>query len=138
MVLSILWHSLALFFAAIVVAGAANGISLLGGLTLVNAIAPAGRRAQTLTAFFLTGYLSVAVLFPILGWAADRYGLERALFGFAATFIAATIVAFVDLTRWRSALGAQVNVEQLGAVDDLSPEHLHRLLSLPDRERVGG
>jgi len=137
MVLSLLAHSLILFFAAIVIAGAANGISLLGGLTLVNAIAPAGRRAQTLTAFFLTGYGSVAILFPVLGWAADRYGLERALFGFAATFIAGAVVAFVDLTWWRSALRAQVDVEQLGPVDDLTPQHLHRLLSLADGEKMG-
>lgn len=133
---SLATHSLILFFAATVIAGAANGISLLGGLTLVNAIAPAGRRAQTLTAFFLSGYLAVAILFPLLGWAVDRYGLLRALVGFALTFSAAALVTFVDLTRWRLSLRAQMNVQQLGSVDDLAPEHLHRLLSLTDAERV--
>jgi MFS family permease len=136
MATSLLVHSLPLFLAATVIAGAANGVSLLGGLTLVNAIAPAGRRAETLSAFFLSGYLSVGLLFPVLGWVVDAYGMQRAMVGFAALFSLSALITFIDLTWWRLSLRKKMRVEQLRPVGNLAPEYLHRLLSFTDPERV--
>jgi hypothetical protein len=100
-VFAALFHSLALFFVAIVVSGAAQGIALLGGLALVNAIAPPGQRGGVLSAFFLAGYLPVTVVVPLLGWAADAGGLFGALTAFAACVVVASVATSVDLWRWK-------------------------------------
>lgn len=94
-------HSLPLFFAAVVLAGAAQGIALLGGLALVNAITPAAHRGGVLSAFFLCGYLPVTLLVPVIGWVADAAGLYRALLYFALLIAAAAAVALIDLAGWK-------------------------------------
>jgi MFS family permease len=94
-------HSLPLFFVAVLLAGAAQGIALLGGLALVNAIAPGAQRGSVLSAFFLCGYLPVTLLVPVIGWVADAAGLYRALLYFALLIAAAAAVALVDLATWK-------------------------------------
>jgi MFS family permease len=95
-------HSLPLFFLAVVLAGAAQGIALLGGLELVNAIAPEAHRAGVLSAFFLCGYLLVAFLVPVIGWVADSAGLYRALLYFALLIAVAAAAALIDLMAWKA------------------------------------
>jgi MFS family permease len=93
-------HGLALYFIGAVCCGAANGISMLAGLTIVNAVAPSERRAGTISAYFLAAYSSVALSFPVIGWAADRFGLDRMLYGYAAVFGLVALLALVEvLTR---------------------------------------
>ena len=94
-------HSLPLFFLAIALTGAAQGIALLGGLALINVIAPPDQRGGVLGAFFFSGYLGVTICVPLLGWAADVYGLNAAACGFAAVLAIAAAIAFADLTRSR-------------------------------------
>jgi MFS family permease len=96
-----LLHSLPLFFAAVLLAGAAQGIALLGGLALVNAITPDAHRGGVLSAFFLCGYLPVALLVPAIGWVADAAGLYRALLYFALLIAAAAAAALIDLATWK-------------------------------------
>jgi MFS family permease len=98
-----LLHSLPIFFLAITIAGASQGIALLGGLALLNAIAPAGERGSVLSAFFLCGYVGVTVCAPLLGWVADAAGLNVAAISFATLIVVSGTIAYIDLTRWRPA-----------------------------------
>jgi MFS family permease len=106
-------HSLPLFFVAVVSAGAAQGIALLGGLALINAIAPEAHRGGVLSAFFLCGYLPVALLVPVIGWVADSLGLYRALLYFALLIAGAAAAVLIDLSTWK-APAASVQQEAVG------------------------
>lgn len=96
-----LTHSLALYFAAITITGASQGIALLGGLELVSRVAPPAQRAGVIAAFFFCAYLGVTVCVPLLGWVVDAAGLDVAAIAFAAAIAIAAAVAFADLSRWR-------------------------------------
>jgi MFS family permease len=94
-------HSLPLFFVAVMLTGASQGIALLGGLAVINAVARAHQRGGVLGAFFFCGYLGVTVCAPLLGWIADARGLSMAATAFAAVLATAAAFAFADLTRWK-------------------------------------
>jgi len=79
LVLSALRHDLALFFVAAVAAGTGYSLQFLGGLTLVNAHAPAENRAGAISAAYLVGYLLMGAIAVSLGMAATAWGLARAL-----------------------------------------------------------
>lgn len=72
-------HSLPLFFAASVLTGAGYSFNFLGGLTLVNAHAPATRRAGMLSSVFVVAYLVQGAAALLLGAVATRSGLTVAL-----------------------------------------------------------
>jgi MFS family permease len=94
-------HSLPLFFIAVALTGAAQGISLLGGLAVINSIAPPDQRGGVLGAFFFCGYLAVTISAPLLGWVADAHGLNVAACAFAVVMATGAALAFADLTRWK-------------------------------------
>ena len=85
-------RSLPQFLGATALAGAGYSLSFLGGLTLINAHAPAHHRAGTLSAIYLIGYLMMGVIALSLGIAATHRGLAVAL-GFGAPAIGALAVA---------------------------------------------
>lgn len=99
-------HSLPLYFIAIILTGASQGIALLGGLALVNLVAPHERRAGVIAAFFFCAYVGVTVCVPLLGWVADAFGLNVAAVAFATVIIVTASIAFADLTRWNAASDA--------------------------------
>ena len=99
--LAILTHSLTIYYIAIVLSGASQGIALLGGLALVSRIAPPQQRAGVIAAFFFIAYLGVTLGIPLLGWVADVAGLGGAAVAFAAVLVGCETIAFVDLARWR-------------------------------------
>jgi MFS family permease len=98
--LATLTHSLAIYYVAIVLTGASQGISLLGGLALVSRIAPPEQRAGVIAAFFFIAYLGVTLGIPLLGWVADAAGLATASLVCAAVLVVCEAIAFVDLARW--------------------------------------
>jgi len=79
LVLSATQHDLALFVASAVAAGAGYSMQFLGGLTLINAHAPAHHRAGTISAVYLVGYLLMGAIALGLGVAATAWGLARAV-----------------------------------------------------------
>ena len=81
-------HSLALFLPALAAAGASYSFLVLGGLTLVNAHAPADVRGATLSAVYLVGYLFMGLIAFAIGLVATAHGLETAL-DFGAPVVAA-------------------------------------------------
>jgi MFS family permease len=70
--------SMALFLAGTVAGGAATGSIFLGSLATANRLAPAGRRGQSLSAFFVACYAGLII--PVVG--------VGVLSGFTGTFTA--------------------------------------------------
>jgi MFS family permease len=93
-------HSLPIFLATAVAAGAGYSLLFSGGLGLINANAPASHRAGTLSAMYLIAFLTMGVIAVALGAAATAWGLNVAidlgspaiaLLGIAASVLANSI-----------------------------------------------
>jgi MFS family permease len=93
--------SLALLVLGAVVAGSGQGLSLRAGLAAVNAEAPASRRAEVASSFFVIAY--VAVSLPVVGEGvlADAAGLRPAGLVFAAVVAVLSAVVLVLLAQTR-------------------------------------
>jgi MFS family permease len=81
---------------ACVLAGIGNGLSYLAGLDIVNAVAPAEHRAETLSILFIASYIGFSVPALTVGIVANHTGLFAAIMGFAfviGAFAVATMVA---------------------------------------------
>jgi MFS family permease len=72
-------RALPVFLVASALAGAGYSLLFLGGLTLINAHAPAHHRAGTLSAIYLIGYLLMGAIALSLGVAATHRGLRAAI-----------------------------------------------------------
>ena len=72
-------HSLPVFFAGMVLGGAGYSFNFLGGLTLVNAHAPATHRAGMLSSVLVVAYLAQGASALALGAVATSGGLAAAL-----------------------------------------------------------
>lgn len=87
-------HSLALFMIAVAIAGVAYSLLMLGGLGVINANAPADRRAATLSAVYVIAYIMMGVVSLSLGVTATHLGLEVGIdLGSAAVAIFGLIAA---------------------------------------------
>lgn len=71
--------SLPLFLAASLVSGTGYGLLFLGGLSLLNAHAPAQHRAGTLSAAYLVAYLGQGLTAVAVGLTATLVGLDAAV-----------------------------------------------------------
>jgi MFS family permease len=89
-------HNLPLVVAASIVAGAGGGLSYMTGIDLVGSIAPAGRRAETLSGFLVTCYLGYSLPAVAVGVAATRFGLFPSFVG-AAVVLGIAAIAIVLL-----------------------------------------
>ena len=81
------------FLLASALAGGGYSLLFLGGLTLVNAHAPAAHRAGTLSTIYLVGYLAMGATALALGVVATRWGLRLALEIGASGIAAAALFA---------------------------------------------
>jgi len=79
MVLSSVQHSLPLFIISAVVTGVGYSLLFLGGLSVINADAPAHHRAGTLSGVYLFAYLFQGLIALSLGAVATASGLGVAL-----------------------------------------------------------
>jgi MFS family permease len=70
--------SLALFFVATVFAGIGAALVFVGSLALVNRLSPAESRAETVTAYSMSGYLALAIPTVALGILVTHLGLRSA------------------------------------------------------------
>lgn len=99
-------HSLAIFFLASAVAGAAYAFSFAGGLGVFNSHAAPQHRGSMVSGGYLVGYMAQGFGAPALGWAVAENGLISGLFtgaiSFGFFFIAALMTGAAVLTRrWR-------------------------------------
>jgi MFS family permease len=94
--------SLALLVLGGVVAGLGQGLSFRAGLTAVNAEAPAERRAEVASSFFVVAYVAISI--PVLGEGvlAQTAGLRTAGLAFAAVVAALSGLVLMLLARARA------------------------------------
>ncbi len=81
------------------IAGAGQGLVFLGGLTAVNQAAPADRRADVLSSFYVIIYLGVGVPVIGVGFLATVAGLLAAVQCFAGAVAALCLAVLLALTR---------------------------------------
>ncbi|MFH9657135.1 MFS transporter [Streptomyces sp. NPDC017248] len=93
--------SLPLLLAATVVAGTGHGLAYLGGLSAVNQAAPAGRRADVLSTFYVIIYLGVGLPVIGVGFLASVTGLLLAVQSFACVVAVLCLVVLAALGRTR-------------------------------------
>jgi hypothetical protein len=82
-VLAVPLRSVALLAAATVITGAGQGLAFMGGLALVNEIAPESRRADVASSFHIVSYLGVSLPAIGIGFGAELVGLYAAVCAFA-------------------------------------------------------
>lgn len=83
------------FLAAALLAGIAQGLGQLAGLTLIATRIPSDRRAESNAALNIAGYIPAGALSVATGYFADVIGLPSAVLVFAVTLGAGGLVALV-------------------------------------------
>ncbi len=77
-VFSIAKESIGLFLGGVLLVGVGQGISYFASLAALNAVTPADRRGEIFAAYYLTGYLAVALAVPAVGFSSLPIGLPAA------------------------------------------------------------
>jgi MFS family permease len=93
LVLALRTGSPALLIAAAPPAGAAQGLGQLGGLALMTAHVPAGRRAEANAALNIAGYLPAGVATIGSGYLTDAAGLTAGATAYAAVLAVGAVLA---------------------------------------------
>lgn len=88
-------QKLVLLFAAGLLVGVGYGFLFLGGLSSVQQIIPADRRATWLSAYFITAYIGMSVPAIGLGFLTDRVGLLITMEIFASYALVLSILIIV-------------------------------------------
>jgi MFS family permease len=92
-------HSAALFVSATVVAGVGQGLCFVGGVTLVNRVAPRLRRAELNTAYNVVGYVALSLPAVGVGLLTTVIGLRTASLIFSAIIYVIAASALLMLAR---------------------------------------
>jgi MFS family permease len=93
--------SLALFFVATVFAGIGAALVFVGSLALVNRLSPAESRAETVTAYSMSGYLALAISTVALGILVTRVGLRSATDVFTPILVLGGALSLFSIVRTR-------------------------------------
>ena len=80
------------FFLGTILCGVGFGLSLMGGLGLLNFVAPPDRRGEVLSAFYVAAYLGLSVPVVGIGVLATSFGLPTAVVVFSV------LISLVSLT----------------------------------------
>jgi MFS family permease len=81
-VLALFNGSIAIFLGGVLLVGSGQGISYFASLAALNVVTPPARRSEIMAAYYLAGYLSIALAIPAVGFASTRIGLPAACSGF--------------------------------------------------------
>lgn len=87
-----------LVVAAALLAGAAQGLGQLAGLSLIATRVPAEKRAESNAVLNIGGYIPAGVLSVGVGYAADAFGLSTAVTFFAALLTLVAVMAAISTT----------------------------------------
>ncbi|WP_024446864.1 MFS transporter [Mycolicibacterium iranicum] len=102
----LLTHQWQLVFVAAALLGATFGLGFGGSLRHLSDVVPAGRRGETMSAFYLLAYSAMAVPTLIAGWAATQWDLAAVFPWFAGTVAVACLGAAVAGLRSTRAVRA--------------------------------
>lgn len=113
--------SLALLLGAAAIAGTGQGLVFLGGLTAVDHAAPAGRRAEVVSGFYVIVYAGVGLPVIGVGFLARAVGPVTAVRWSAGVVAALCLVVLTALTRHRAAAGPGPAVSDAPGSADAAP-----------------
>jgi MFS family permease len=91
----LLSHQWPLVFVAAALLGATFGLGFGGSLRHLSDVVPAGRRGETMSAFYLAAYTAMAVPTLLAGWAATTWELVVVFPWFAVVVATACLGAAV-------------------------------------------
>jgi predicted MFS family arabinose efflux permease len=80
------------FFVGTVLCGTGFGLLLMGGLGMLNQVAPADRRGEVLSGFYFAGYLGLAIPVVGIGITSDSWGLPVGIAVFATIIIVLLVI----------------------------------------------
>lgn len=102
-------QSILLLIISTTIAGVGQGLAFKGSMELVNGIAPANRRADVLSGFYVCIYIGVALPVIGIGFGAEQIGLYWAILIYAC-FIAiiAILMSFFITLRMKNTLNEEV------------------------------
>lgn len=86
-------HLWVLVFAAAAALGATFGLGFGGSLRHLSDVVPAGRRGETMSAYYLLAYTGMAIPTILAGWAATRWSLAAVFPWFAVSAAGACLIA---------------------------------------------
>jgi predicted MFS family arabinose efflux permease len=95
LILAVNLRDLLIYLLATAAAGGAYSLLFVGGLQVINAVAPEHRRGGVLSALYLLGYLSMGALALVLGAIATTRGLGLAVDLGAAAIILTNVATLV-------------------------------------------
>ena len=100
----LLTHQWQLVFVAAALLGGTFGLGFGGSLRHLSEVVPAGRRGETMSAFYLLAYSAMAVPTLVAGWAATQWDLAKVFPWFAGTVAVACLgAAIAGLRNTRAA-----------------------------------
>lgn len=92
-------QAVALVVIAALLAGAAQGLGQLAGLSLIATHVPSDKRAESNAVLTIGGYVPAGILSVLVGYASDAVGLSLAVSIFGAVLIAAALTALATTGR---------------------------------------
>ncbi len=91
-----------LFICSVLMTSIGHGFCMLGGMSIVNKVAPSHLRAGMTSTYLIIGYLGAIIPTLAIGWLADLIGLNSALAWYCGTLALLTVV--LGLIAWRTPL----------------------------------
>lgn len=91
------WNSSAIVFASgVILTAMGHGMCQLTGIGMVSRLATADTRAGLFSSYLVVGYVGTMLPIMGMGWIADHWGMEAALYTFCGSvMVIATVVAFL-------------------------------------------
>jgi MFS family permease len=89
--LALMKGSITIFLCGVLLVGSGQGISYFASLAALNAVTPPARRGEIMAAYYLAGYVCIALAIPPVGFASARIGLPAACSAF--TIVVAILAA---------------------------------------------
>jgi hypothetical protein len=89
--LALIKGSITMFLCGVLLVGSGQRISYFASLAALNAVTPSARRGEIRAAYYLAGYVCIALAIPAVGFASARIGLPAACSGF--TIVVAILAA---------------------------------------------
>ncbi len=88
-----LWAGSAiLFILGVIFTAQGHGMSMLAGMNMINVLATANNRSGLLATYLVIGYVGSMIPMMGLGWIADFWGIEAAVYVFCSLVSAAGVV----------------------------------------------
>jgi MFS family permease len=91
--------SVVLFASGVLLTALGHGMTMLAGMSMVNYLATSNNRSGLLATYLVAGYVGSMVPMMGIGWIADHWGMETAVYTFCTIVIAVGVTVAVLFQR---------------------------------------